>query len=332
MLANYLFTMKLKFLLLIPTVLLCTATFAQNTTYKNEAGFQTDNDGFLGQGSDRYYTAGNFGYFRHALKVSDSSSLQNKVLGFELGQRIYTPQTAAIPSSMYIDRPFAGYLYIGSTLNLLYKNESNLKLEVQTGFVGPHSYGKEIQDLIHSTFGFYPPDGWQYQIQDAFQFNLSAAYNRLLVRGQVVDLSLNSYANLGTGITGAGAGLQVRLGKFNQLFNSVSTSSTVTQDTKTKPLHNGEFFFYYKPLINAVVYDATIQGGLFESQTGVNEIKSTKNPVLLSQQLGADFVKNRWVIDLSAVVQTRETKEMQWTDHATHQWGSLTVLYRFGLN
>jgi lipid A 3-O-deacylase len=323
--------MKSILFLFLSTILLVGTAFAQTKTYKNEAGFQTDNDGFLGQGSDRYYTAGNFGYFRHALTIKnlDSSSLQNKVLGFELGQKIYTPQSGSIPDPMYIDRPFAGYLYIGSTLNLLYKNESNLKLEVQTGFIGPHSYGQQIQDLIHSTFGFYTPTGWQYQIQDAFQVNLSAAYNRLLTRGQIADLSFNSYVNAGTGLTGAGAGLLARLGKFNQLFNSISTTSTVSSNNRSTPLHNGELFFYYKPSINFVAYDATIQGGLFESQPGTNEVTSTKTPVLFNQQFGGDLAMGHWVIDLSAIVETHETQEMDETGHSTHQWGSLSVMYRF---
>jgi lipid A 3-O-deacylase len=320
--------MKLKFCLLFLLVLLVTTSFAQNTTYKNEAGFQTDNDGFLAQRSDRYYTAGNFGYFRHALKVGKSdTSLQNKVLTFELGQKIYTPQTGLIPDAIYVDRPFAGYLYIGSSLNLLYKNESNLKLEVQVGMVGPHSYGQDIQDLIHSTFGFYQPGGWEFQIQDAFQLNLSAEYNRLLTRGSDVDLSLTSYAALGTGQTGVGGGFLMRIGKFNQLFNSVSTGSTVTVNDKIKPLHNGELFFYLKPVLNLVAYNATIQGGL-NSSPGPEEVRSTLNPILFTTQLGGEFVKDRWVIDASAVYETREDKQMV-SKHTGHQWGSLTVLYRF---
>jgi lipid A 3-O-deacylase len=314
----------LSFLLLIFTI----SAFAQ--TYKNEAGFQSDNDGFLAQRSDRYYTAGNFGYYRHALKISnaDSSSLMNKILGFELGQKIFNPQTGATTDPIYIDRPLAGYLYVGVNLNLLYKNESNLKLQVRTGMVGPHAYGEQIQDFIHDTFGFYHPTGWQYQIHDAFQLNLSAEYNRLLARADVIDLSLNSYANLGTGITGAGGGFLVRLGRFNQLFNSISTSSTVSANSRLKPLHDNELFFYYKPILNVVGYDATIQGGLFESSPGVNEIESTPNRFLLTQQIGGSLVKNHWVLDASAIYETRETKEMV-SKHNGHQWGSITALYRF---
>src|ERR1700743_290410 len=96
-------------LLLIFTFLFVSLSYSQNKSYTNEAGFQTDNDGFLARGSDRYYTAGNFLYFNHALKVPDTSHLANKVLGFELGQKIYTPHSGDIPDPITLDRPFAGY-------------------------------------------------------------------------------------------------------------------------------------------------------------------------------------------------------------------------------
>lgn len=322
--------MQPKLLLLFASLLLGLlgrSVYAQNKTYKYEAGFQTDNDGILGRGSDKYYTAGNFFYFRRALKINkpDSSALQNKILGFELGQKIYTPQSGAIPSSLYVDRPFAGYLYLSSTLNLLYKNESNLKLQAQTGFVGQFSYGREIQNFIHKTLGFYTPAGWQYQIQNDFEINLSAEYNRLLVRSSTMDVSLSSYANLGTGLTGAGLGPLIRIGWFNQLFNSSSTSSSVSQYSRVKPLHKSEFFIYSKPLINYVAYNATIQGSMFNNSIPPHEIVSTLKPIIYSDQVGLSYVKNHWVIDLSAVFQTRETREMIYN----HQWGSLSFIYRF---
>lgn len=313
--------MKFKILFSISLLLSCWAV-AQNKSYKNEVGFQTDNDGFLAHGQDRYYTAGNFLYFNRALAIGDTNRLANKILGFEIGQKIYTPQSGLILNPSYIDRPFAGYLYVGSSLNLLYKNESNLRLEGQLGFVGPHAYAKETQDLIHKTFGFYTPDGWEYQVQNDFELNLSAQYNHLLFRIDNVDMSFNSYANLGTGFTGFGAGGTIRLGTFGALYNSISTSSTVS---KNKTNSTGELFLYYKPLVNVVAYDATIQGSMFMSTAAKSEVVSTLEPVILSQQIGGDLVKGHWVIDASAIFQSHTTKYMI----KTEQWGTVTVLYRF---
>jgi len=284
-------------------------------------GIQTDNDGYLGQGQDRYYTAGDFLYFNHALNIRDTNKLANKILGFELGQKIYTAQSGIVLAPNYVDRPFAGYLYVGSSLNLLYKNERNLRLEAQLGFVGPHAYGKETQDLIHKTFGFYTPDGWEYQIQNDFELNLSAQYNSLLFRIDQFDMTFNSYANLGTGITGAGLGATFRLGALAPLYNSISTTSTVSASAKPRK----ELFLYYKPILNYVAYDATIQGSMFANNPARQEVVRTVEPFVLSQQIGGDLVMGHWVIDASAIFQSHTTKEMI----KTEQWGSLSFLYRF---
>ncbi|OCX51362.1 hypothetical protein BEL04_15130 [Mucilaginibacter sp. PPCGB 2223] len=313
--------MKFYFLFLL-SLLPGLVSFAQTRSYKNEIGFQTDNDGFLGQGQDRYYTAGNFLHFNHALNFTDTNRLANKVLGFELGQKIYTPQSGLILDPHFIDRPFAGYLYAGSSLNLLYKNESNLRFEGQLGFVGPHAYGKETQDLIHKTFGFYTPDGWEYQIQNDFEINLSAQYNSLLFRIDQFDMSFSSYADLGTGFTGAGLGGMLRLGTTGPLYSSVSTGSTVSASGKPA---GQELFIYYKPLLNFVAYDATIQGSMFAGTPAPNEIVSTIKPVVFSQQIGGDLVMGHWVIDASVIFQSHTTKQMI----KTEQWGSISVLYRF---
>jgi lipid A 3-O-deacylase len=306
----------------------CTAS-AQS--HSNEIGIQSDNDSYLGQGSDRYYTDGIYFYYRHALKVDANTNLQNKILGFETGQKIFNPQTGSISyngvdNPGYIDRPFAAYLYLGSTLNLLYKNESNLKLGAQIGVVGPDAYGRQVQTFVHDNFGFYHPSGWQYQVDNDLELNLSAEYNRLLTRGSWIDVSLTSYANLGNGFSGLGIGPLFRLGDFNQLFNSVSTQSTAIQSAVAAPLHSHELFFYYKPQFNLVAYDATVQGSLFGSRSpGSMEVTLDAERFVFSNQLGIGYAGKRFVIDAAAVFHTKDVKQMV----QSHQWGSVTLLYRF---
>lgn len=308
----------------------CCKAFAQQS-HSNEIGIQTDDDSYLAQGSDRYYTAGNFAYFRHALNLKDTSRLRNKILGFEFGQKLYSPHSGSIDFTgaddpKYIDRPFAAYLYVGTTLNLLYKDESNLKLGAQIGIVGPAALGKPIQEFVHKAFGLYKPSGWEYQVDNDFEINLSAEYNRLLARASWADVLLTSYADLGNGFTGAGLGPMFRLGDFNQLFNSESTQSTAIRSRSFTPLNSRELFFYYKPQINVVAYDATIQGSLFGSKSS-NSMEVTLNPerLIFSNQIGIGYSGKRFVIDVAAIFHTKDVKEMI----ESHQWGTVTLLYRF---
>jgi len=322
--------MKLKLLFIIVLIFSYSQIFAQ--THTNEIGVETDNDSYLLKGSDRYYTDGIFIYFRHALSVDSNSKLQNKVLGFEAGQKIFNPQTGNINVSgyyddpAYIDRPFAAYLYVGSTLNFLFNDESNLKIGAQFGIIGPDAYGKQVQTWVHKTFGFYRPAGWEYQIDNNAVLTLSAEYNRLLARTTGVDVSLTSYGNLGNGFTGAGVGPLFRFGSFDQLFNSMSTQSSAIRKNKSALLHKHELFFYYKPQINYVAYDATIQGGLFTKHDPNSlEVTSDKKPFVLSNQLGVAFTTDRFTFDIAAIYHTKDDDEMV----RAHQWGTVTGFYRF---
>jgi hypothetical protein len=321
----------MRFKLFTLFICILSAVNVSGQSHSTEIGVETDNDSYLLQGSDRYYTDGIFFYYKHALKITDkeSATLANKVLGFEMGQKIFNPQSGSIyyngaDQPILVDRPFAAYLYAGSTLNFLYKDESNLKIGAQIGIVGPAAMGKQIQDFVHDNFGFYHPSGWEYQINNDFEINLSAEYNKLIARASWIDVSLSSYLNLGNGFTGAGVGPLVRLGAFNQLFNSVSTQSTVSRGAVTGLFHKHELFFYYKPLVNYVAYDATIQGGLFDNHSGL-EITKDKQPFIFSQQFGVAFTTNRFVFDVAAIFHTLDDKEMV----QAHQWGAITGLYRF---
>jgi len=323
--------MSIKSIITLALLLIVANVFGQKT-YTNEIGAKTDNDSYLMQGSDRYYTDGYYMYFRHALSTDNSASLQNKVLGFEFGQKIFNPQSGSIANSEgvdqpgFVDRPFAAYLYVGSTLNFLYKNESSLKLSAQIGVVGPAALGKQIQDWVHDNFGFYHPSGWEYQIANDPELNLSAEYKRLLARSESIDVSLDAYGNLGNGFSGAGIGPIFRLGNFNQLFNSVTTQSSVIHNTSVAPLHKNEIFFYYTPMLNYVAYDATIQGSLFKKRSpDSQEITLDKEPIVFSNQVGVAFTANRFEFDIAAIFQTKTDKEMQLSE----QWGTITGLYRF---
>jgi lipid A 3-O-deacylase len=80
--------------------------------------------------------------------------------------------------------------------------------------------------------------------------------------------------------------------------------------------------------LNAVLYDATVQGSLFKDHpvAGTQEIVGDINHFVFSNQLGVALTTSRFVFDVGAVINTREVKQMV---KRTHQWGSLTVLYRF---
>src|SRR5690606_549935 len=105
-------------------LLLSIQGMAQDSSFKNEFGFRTDNDAYLAYGQDRYYTNGLFIWFRRATDQRKLNEKLDKVVWeVEAGQKMYNAQSGHITDISYVDRPFAAYLYAGGSLNLLFKSE-----------------------------------------------------------------------------------------------------------------------------------------------------------------------------------------------------------------
>ncbi|MDP3470168.1 MAG: lipid A deacylase LpxR family protein [Daejeonella sp.] len=317
----------MKKILLLLTLALC-LTFlrsnAQYNSYKSELGFRSDNDSYLAQGQDRYYTNGLFVKYRSAI---DQSAIKNPKLNkiiweLESGQKMFNPQTGSIMNPDFIDRPFAAYLYVGGAINFLYNSEGNLKLKMQIGTIGPSAKGKEAQEFLHNTFGFYEIDGWQWQVNNELGINSSLEFQKLIGRlgSQKTDFSVSSYLNAGNTFAGAGAGILFRTGAINPLHSSASTQSVVSNNSKSKV--EKEFFFYAKPMLHFIAYDATIKGGMFRNEKG--PVVFDAKPLVFSQQAGAIFSRNRWTADFSVIFKSREIK----SSAKPHQYGSMALFYR----
>lgn len=306
--------------------ILATSVKAQTPGYKTEFGFRSDNDAYLAYGQDRYYTNGLFITFRHAADQSKSNSKVNKrIWEIDAGQKMYNPISGYISDVSKVDRPFAGYLYAGGNINWLYSNESNLKVGMEMGTIGPSSLGEKGQVLLHDLVGFYEIKGWESQVNDELGLNAKIEYNRLLHRGTSMkhDFTLTSKARLGNTFTGAGVGLLFRSGRINQLFNSASTASNLYHNSKTQPLNEREFFFYAEPALSYVAYDATTEGGFFNDDKG--PVTFDVKPLVFSQQLGVVYATKRWTADFSVFFKSKEIK----SNAKAHQYGSAALYYRF---
>lgn len=315
--------MRLKLLITLSIIGTSIGSFAQN--FKNEFGFKSDNDAYLFYGQDRYYTNGLFINFRHATDQQQlSNSLEKVTYEISAGQKMYNPISGYSPKLATQDRPFAGYLYAGANVNLFYKKESILKFGLELGTVGPNALGEDAQKLLHKIVGFYEIKGWEYQIKNETTLNLTTQFTKLLGRSEAYksDLSLESYVNIGTTFSGAGIGILLRSGDINQLFNSAYTNSQISNNSKTERLVNNEFFFYAKPQLNFIAYDATIQGSMFNKDSPVTF--ETK-PLVFAQQLGLNYSTPRFTFDFGLTFKSKEVKSTA----KAHQYGSIAMYYRF---
>ncbi|WP_195909864.1 lipid A deacylase LpxR family protein [Bacteroidetes bacterium endosymbiont of Geopemphigus sp.] len=300
--------------------------FAQKKIRLYEFELRTDNDSYLWKYSDRYYTNGFFLAFRYTLdhKNLKSSSIVKKILAFEIGQRLYTPQSGAIPAQKYVDRPFTAYLYAQTSISIFYKDEAFVKYSSEVGAIGPDALGEEVQSSFHRFFQFYDVNGWKYQLKSEWGLNLSAACTKLIFRKKLVDFAAVGVLNLGTTFSGADLACLIRVGWLSPLYNSLINASRIGyfNSLEVSP-GKQEFYFFVKPILKYVAYDATIQGGLFRKDKG--PVVFEAKPFVFSQNYGLGSSYGPWTFEVTMVFNTKELES--WAKK--HQWGSFRIGYAF---
>ena len=314
----------LKHLPTLAFLLFSVAGFAQQKTYKSELGFNSENDAYLATGQDRYYTNGLFINFRSAATKLDTLKYRKKIWSISAGQTLYNAQTGAVPNEDYVDRPFAAYLYGGVSMQYFGKRENSTKISLQVGTIGSAALGKPTQELIHTTFGFYDINGWQFQVKNEIGVNINLQSHVFLYRSESknIDFSMPIEARIGNTFSGLKSGILLRIGTLNPFYHSVATNSNIATKQESG-LQKKEFYFFLKPSLDLVLYDATIRGGYFITDKG--PITYQSKPVVFAQQVGIAYANERWTLDFSAIFKTKELQEMM----QSNQYGSLNIYYRF---
>lgn len=144
------------------------------------ASVRWENDIF--GGTDRYYTVGTI---LEMTKTGPSWldpiadllpwSTGNRTVGYDLTQTIFTPATTDLTIPNPADRPYAGIIALGLSLQVTRGNSYN-GLKLSAGLVGPWAMAEQTQRYVHALFGRGSPNGWDYQLDNEAILNLSYEY------------------------------------------------------------------------------------------------------------------------------------------------------------
>jgi lipid A 3-O-deacylase len=304
-------------------------SFTSRSQSYNQPGFSqqlsviTENDRYLMQGRDRYYTNGlMFNYTRTGHAKNDA--IMKRLHQYELGQKLFTPYSRKIYDASQIDRPVTGYLYGKYTQSNFKEGNQLLQWGASIGAVGKASLGQGMQDVFHKIISVNSDWWgwiWGYQLKSAVGVNLHGLYAKGLLNEQssFIQLTPVSQAIAGMDYSNISQGLLIQLGKFNPLYQSTYWNASVDDEQTPKT----ELFFYYHPEIAYQFYNATVQGGMFLKDKGplVSEIE----PWILKHQLGAAFAISRYTIKLEMILQGKEAR----SQHFTHNYGGIHFGYRF---
>ena len=246
---------------------------------------------------DNYYTNGIFVEYSMLRK-------NNSIQSFTFAQLIYTPQVRIIEDLEHMDRPFAGYLYIGYNYKKLISSSSFYVIGGQIGTIGSSSKSADAQNWFHELVGISNPQGWDYQIEAGRVVQLSFDYYKNLFRNPTSSFSYFSETNLGSSFVNSSIG-------FNQKMSFTPTlpmnkSAAFDNQLNNKDLKT-ERFIYLKPMITYNVYDATIQGAMTNDNSPITK---SLNPIVITAEIVYKVRYKRNSFSYFFTIQTKKTKEM----------------------
>jgi len=300
----------------------CVAAQQRRNYFTKEAILITDNDNYLVQKRDGYYTNG----FYFALQALTKNPAHKVIMRYELGQMIFNPYKYSVIYPENMDRPFAGYLYIKATRSRFFSTGANLQYGVSVGTIGNSSGAQKTQRTYHKLINIYPVEGWGYQLKDEVGLNLSMQYTHPLAGqpgpGQIIDLHAIGKASLGNTFTNATAGVLFRIGLLERADQSVAWNSRLHWKAPGY-LHRREFFAFFQPEGMLQLYNATLQGGMFRKDKG--PVTADIEPWLYQHRVGLMYAARRVSAALAIVHRTKEGRTMRRVEN----YGSVQLGYRF---
>lgn len=314
--------MKTKYIFLSLLLLLTSLIVKSQKLFTREIGIQSDNDTYVSLSEDKYYTNGLMFFYRFIPAKTDPKTVK-QVVEFRLGNKMYTPSNANKPNIEDHDRPFAGYLFANAQISKFYANESMLRFGTQVGIMGPASGVGAFQDFMHDFIGWYSVDGWEHQITNTIGLNVHAMYSMKVANylSKQADINLYGFANAGTINTNIAVGFWNRISilRINKVYESNLYGASIVKDRKVKTERVSDFSSFSKPQLEYHLYDASIQGGLFNDKS---PLTFDIEPIQMTMEFGLMFQFERANIWYSVTLQSKDVKNDLVERYA---WGSLKL-------
>jgi hypothetical protein len=253
---------------------------------------------------------GPFNLFNDIAPVFGSAAQRSRRYSVFLGQSLFTPSNLQLKPPDPHDRPYGGWLYIGTSLLQESSRDTLENVELDLGVVGPGAFGKETQNDFHALIGDAEARGWSSEIQNEPGGMLS--YERLwrfslLGDGNNgVDIVPQAGATLGNVFTYAQAGGMIRFGKnlhadYGPVRVRPALSGTDYFDADQLDGNLG-FYGFIGGQGRAVAHNIFLDGNTFRQSAHVS-----KRVFVGDLEAGFSvFWSSSWRLDFAAVRRTKE--------------------------
>ncbi len=215
----------------------------------------------------------------------------------------------------YGDRPFAAAIMLKSfVIATDTVKKHRIVSSFNIGVIGSLAFGNAMQTGIHKATGNILPHGWHNQISNDVVLNYQIDYEQQLLRYKnIVSLQANSSVRLGTLFSNASAGFNTTFGLINNPFSSIQHVSKF------------QLYGYIQPLVTAVGYDATLQGGLINRQSPYTISAQGVKRFTAQGNVGIVLQTRKLYLEYSRALITREFE----TGEVPAGWGGIKIGIKF---
>lgn len=225
-----------------------------------------DNDFF--SATDRYYTQGiqvqfihrivRYLPFSYALICLGKGS--RNYYGLNLEQDCFTPKSIRYDTINYLERPFAATAFFSHFLvSLDSRRKQSLQTQLDLGILGPCARCEDEQKAIHKALVNIRPLGWEAQIAEDYIINYRLKYEKALLYSPYAELMANGAIRAGTLYTDGSLGIHFRAGWMNPYFSNLGIEKQGGR--------RFQLYAFLRANARAVGYNATMQGGLFHTNS-----------------------------------------------------------------
>ena len=233
--------------------------------------------------------------------------------GIGLEHNGYTPTDYTVPQILPGDRPFAACLFLKTfQISIDPVRKQRFSTAVNAGIIGPAAGGAEMQTGIHRWIHGMTPYGWPNQIHNDAILNYQVNYEKQLFSiRHFLSIDADAMARAGTLSDKLNIGTTILFGYFDSPF-----------DTAVATKNNFRIYAYEHAEVNAVGYDATLEGGIFNKTSPYTISAKDVTPFVFQNRFGFVVVYQRFYLEYFQSLLSSE-----FTTGNYHVWGGVQIAF-----
>jgi lipid A 3-O-deacylase len=267
-----------------------------------------------------------------------------------IGQNIYTASDITVPDIIPGDRPYAGWLYFNlKKYSNSIKARRRISSELSLGVIGPAALAGPVQKGVHKIINSPEPKGWPHQIKNspAISYSLELEDQLYDSDNSHLDMIWFTNAEIGTVSDNFGMGSMIRIAPFRVLdsyFESTFSKQTTIREKREgleginsraslndtvnviAPAEKKKLamYFFVKPSVRFVAYNALLQGGVFTGRSNDRSISPNElERMYLNFDVGV-VIPLGYRFDL---VYGQSFRTAEFRNAPVHYWGFINLIY-----